>query len=133
MKDKPKQYEVPDYQFNVKIEKKHLYFDIVNLNKYYYQCYCNVNQVFRSSYGNIILEKISKMLTGISEIYFSSYNKEKIYNLFLLLKDIEFHIRLCNELHIFSKKQILNMSRFQAELLNHLKTFMEEDELCKQS
>lgn len=69
----------------------------------------------------------------ISKIYFSSYDKPTLENLFLILKDIEFHIRLCYKLHIFSKKQITNLSKYLAELSGQIKAFMNTDELCKQS
>lgn len=131
--DNKKQYMYEDTQLTKNIEKKHLYLSIMNFNEYYYICYSNINCVQRNSYGQIILEKLSNMLSIISNMYFSNYNKDTLNNLYLILKDVEFHIRLCYKLHIFSKKQILNLSRHSAELSNYIKEFMNMDELCKQS
>lgn len=127
-----KLYEVGDSEFPQKIEKKQIYLLIMNFNEYYYSCYSNMNIIQRESYGLIILKKLSNMLSIISNMYFSIYNKEIVENLYLIVKDIEFHIRLCNKLHLFSKKQILNLSRYQAELSSYIKEFLSTDELCKQ-
>ena len=128
-----KQYMYEDSQQTKRIEKKDLYLSIMNLNEYFYKCYENMNNVQRNSYGQIILVKLSKMLSIISKIYFSSYNKQTLENLFLILKDIEFHIRLCYNLHIFSKKQITNLSKYLAELSGQIKVFINTNELCKQN
>ena len=128
-----KQYMYEDSQQTKRIEKKDLYLSIMNLNEYFYKCYENMNNVQRNAYGQIILVKLSKMLSIISEIYFSPYNKQILENLFLILKDIEFHIRLCYNLHIFSKKQITNLSKYLAELSSQIKVFINTNELCKQN
>ena len=127
-----KQYMYEDSQQTKRTEKKDLYLSIMNLNEYFYKCYENMNNVQRNSYGQIILAKLSKMLSMISKIYFSSYGKQTLENLFLILKDIEFHIRLCYNLHIFSKKQITNLSKYLAKLSSQIKVFINTDELCKQ-
>ena len=127
-----KQYMYEDVQQTKRTEKKDLYLSIMNINEYFYKCYENMNNVQRNSYGQIILVKLSKMLSLISKIYFSPYSKQTLENLFLILKDIEFHIRLCYKLHIFSKKQITNLSKYLAELSSQIKAFINTDELCKQ-
>lgn len=132
MSEYQKQYIYEDTQQTKRTEKKDLYLSIMNLNEYFYKCYENMNNVQRNSYGQIVLAKLSKMLSMISKIYFSPYCKQTLENLFLILKDIEFHIRLCYNLHIFSKKQITNLSKYLAELSGQIKVFINTDELCKQ-
>lgn len=131
--NKKQQFEYQDNENIVKVEKKHIYLSIVNFNEYFYMCYKNMEKIQRESYGQIILDKLSNCITIISRIYFSKYDYETLDELFLLVKDIEFHIRILNQLHILSKKQILNLSKQSAELLSYIKEFMNKDELCKQS
>ena len=49
----------------------------------------------------------------------------------MLSKDIEFHIRLCYRLQIFSKKQIITLSKIITELSTQIKDFENNNELCK--
>ena len=133
MLEKKKQFEFYDNENTVKVEKKHLYLNLISFNEYFYMCYKNMDKIQRNSYGQIILNKLSNCITIISKIYFSKYDYETLENLFLLVKDIEFHIRILNQLHILTKKQILNLSKYSAELSNYIKEFINTDELCKQS
>lgn len=83
----------------------------MNLNEYFYICYKNMKNPERESYGQIIFNKLSNMLSIISKMYFSSYNQNEIEKLYLISKDTEFHIRICYKLHILQKKQITNLSK----------------------
>ena len=62
-----------------KIEKKHLYEGIRKLNSYFYVCYSNANAIFRNSYGTIIVNKMSSLLTIISKIYFADFGINDLY------------------------------------------------------
>lgn len=133
MTNKKKQYEYNDNEMPNKIEKKHLYNVIRKLNSYFYVCYSNANALFRNSYGIIIVNKLSALLTIISKMYFADFDMDDLYKMKLIIKDIEFHIRLVYDNKVFSKKQITQLGKLIALLDSYIKMFMHDYELCQQN
>lgn len=132
MISKKKLYEYSDVETTDKIEKKHLYEGIRKLNSYFYICYCNANEPFRNSYGIIIVNKLSTLLTIISKMYFADFDIDDLHKMKLIVKDIEFHIRLVYDNKVFSKKQITQLGKLTATLDSHIKMFIHDYELCQQ-
>ena len=130
--NKKKQYEYDDSEMPNKIEKKHLYEDIRKLNSYFYVCYSNANAIFRNSYGLIIVNKMSTLLSIISKMYFNDFDINDLYEMKLIIKDIKFHIRLVYDNKVFSKKQITQLGKLIASLDSKIKMFIHDYELCQQ-
>ena len=115
---------------------KDIYKEINRLNSTYYNAFKKMNITIRQFRGCFVNMLLVDLLNKISDTYFDRDNiddyKAHLKDLYLILKKVEFNLRLCYELNFINDKDKLQLNSIIGKLSNLIKSEQNylNNELC---
>ena len=115
---------------------KDIYKEVNRLNSTYYNAFKKMNITIRQFRGCFVNMLLVDLLNKISDIYFDRDNiddyKAHLKDLYLILKKVEFNLRLCYEMNFINDKDKLQLNSIIGKLSNLIKSEQNHlsNELC---
>ena len=115
---------------------KDIYKEVNHLNSTYYNAFKKMNITIRQFRGCFVNMLLVDLLNKISGTYFDRDNiddyKAHLKDLYLILKKVEFNLRLCYEMNFINDKDKLQLNSIIGKLSNLIKSEQNHlsNELC---
>lgn len=115
---------------------KDIYKEVNHLNSTYYNAFKKMNITIRQYRGCFVNMLLVDLLNKISDIYFDRDSRDDykahLKDLYLILKKVEFNLRLCYELNFINDRDKLQINSIIGKLSNLIKNEQNylNNELC---